>query len=410
MDRTWQRRDRGARAGRRRLRGRGIARASGRRACVSRASGRLGARRAGAAEPGRRRAPRGVQHRPRARSQEIGVRSVPARAPPRGAERPRPRRWSRYDETALVDVSLKVRGWVGSPPGGRRRRAGRARRTCSSRSTAPSSTRRRRSYLQALAQPGASARGRRARARGLARRARPRAAPRALGRLGRATSPRSRGAASRARSCRSARRPAGFVVEKNVVAGGAVEPGPAPAAHRAPRPRVDRRRGLRERRAPACRRDAARASTLAVPARADASTAASPTVLPVLSTAPRARCACASCSTTRSWRCARACGRRVQPARRRRRAPRGARGRPCCTRATRSFVFLDLGGGRYRPRQVELGHAERRRRSRCCAGLEAGRAGGRVGHLPDRRREPAPRRRWSSGERAGADAPGPGRA
>ena len=108
------------------------------------------------------------------------------------------------DESALADVSLKVKGWVGSLQAnavGARVERGDVLFTLYS----PELYSAQEEYLQALRSQAERAGDGRARSRGLAR-ARGRAQARALGRLGRATSPPSRGAASPSRSCRSARR------------------------------------------------------------------------------------------------------------------------------------------------------------------------------------------------------------
>ncbi len=388
-----------------------------RAAAVARAEGSLTRRHAGPAPRGAARRRRG-ERRGRARRPP----SIPASSASRPArlqrdrraharrrarrmmqpEHPRGRAASTWDETTLAGRRrCKVRGWVGELERRRGRRAGRAR---------PGA-------LHAL-QPGAvrGAAGvparRRCAASARARAARPIApttwcaaarnrlrlwdvAPADLDRA------RAR-AASRSSTCRSARRRAGYVIEKNVVAGGAVEPGQRLLPHRAARPRLDR--GARS------TRPSSPLVSRGMPARRDAA-------LPARAAASRARSAYVYPSVSGSTRTARVRLELANPdlalrpdmyATVQLDAPQPAsawscRTRPCCTRASAASCSSSSATGacgRSRSRSACASGEE----VEILSGLEEGQRVVVVGHLPGRRRRAGCARRWSSGERAATAA------
>ena len=236
-------------------------------------------------------------------------------------------------------------------PRRRGRRAASSAATCSSRSTAPSSTRRSRSTCQALRSQERARDDRRARARRLprARGAQPAAA---LGRRATPTSSASRSAASRSSTFRSARPRAAMSSRRTSSRAARSSRASASTASRRSTASGSRRRST------------SRSCRSCAPGSAPTST------LPSLpgSHASRRRSRTSTRRSTRR-RAPRACGSRspnpdlaLRPdmfASVRLHADRGERlvvpQSAVLHAGERSFVFLDLGGGRFRPQPVEVG-------------------------------------------------------
>jgi Cu(I)/Ag(I) efflux system membrane fusion protein len=286
-----------------------------------------------------------------ARAAEIGVRSVPARRMER-ARTARALGTVGYDETAVTDVSLKVRGWIGAvqvgPPGAEVAR-GDALFTLYS----PELYAAQQELLQAAGSGGGEARGgpdgaTRGSASWRAQAARKRlalwdVAPAEIDAILRAGAPREE---------LPIRAPAaGVVVERNVVAGSATQPGER-IVRIASLERVWVEAEVYESDAAlAAPGVAAELDVAALPGRTFAGRVAS--VLPALSEAARTlRVRLVLENPDRALRPGMWASVRLRGATEERLVvPDGA----VLHAGERSVVFVDEGGGRYRPRRVELG-------------------------------------------------------
>ena len=182
----------------------------------------------------------------------------------------------------------------------------------------------------------------------------------------------------------------GYVVEKNVVEGGAVEPGER-LYRIAPLDRVWIEAEVYESELPSCARSAAgdgRRSPYLPGAQLRGRRSPS-SIRPRRRDAHRARCA-SSCRT-RTSRCGPTCTPTCELARRARRAPGGPAVGGAATPASAASSSVDLGEGRFRPAARSRSACAAARRSRSSPASSRGRRDRHLGQLPHRRGEPAAR-------------------
>ena len=179
----------------------------------------------------------------------------------------------------------------------------------------------------------------------------------------------------------------GYVIEKDVVRGGAVAAGQRAAAHRAARPRLARGRPVRGGASAGARRPGG-ARVARVPAGAGVR---GPRRLRV--PVPRGRDAHGArarrAREPRRWRCCPRCT-PISSCCSSRAARWSCRRTRCSTRASAASCSSSSARGRFRPQRVEVGARDRRAR-RDPLGARGGPAHRHLGHVPDRLREPSAR-------------------